>query len=734
MMISEDEFINIIEGLLKRNVKDNLNQKNSIMAPVDENQYLVAGPGSGKTTVLVLKILKYIFVDDINPETIIVTTFTKKAARELKDRTIRWANIIIKHLSLEENINLDSIIIGTLDSIAEEYLSDISPVEIIDDLASSAIMMQVLLNNQHDKDKRLRQFVKKMNNNQGGSSASDLNKFIHNFRERIFYDMVDYERLIANANREKIIYDIINEYDNQLKQRNIMDYVMLETKFHELLSKNQIHRLENIRILLIDEYQDTNYLQEQIYFNLAEYAIANGGNITVVGDDDQALYRFRGASIELFTNYITRIKSQLNITPKKIFLQKNYRSTSNIIDFTNDFIHIDPIYQKSRTSNKPLITPSGNTIKGCPIFGIFRNNLEELSTDLSEFIYQLKVKNGYKVTRGEIEYEISAGNNPSIVLLNNSPREITAYNKKRLPFFIRESLSYKDEEVTVFNPRGQNIETTELVSIICGLILIYVDSKGDYPEKLENIPPHTNKTLRLWRKNALEYISDNDFIINQEQTSINMMNLLNDISNQLEDKIKENSENMIYNEIIHDTIEQTSNAISEDGILTNNQILSHILIPIATGAVNIDDDMFDFDIYENVNVMSIHQSKGLEFDVVIVDVGSDIYNNQSTTAFKRFPKNGGSSYNIEKYLKVYSPLNNILGSISGVDEAFNDLIRRYFVAYSRSKTILVLTGLTSMKDGYKGDFQNNIFIQNIATGWSRDKVWHWMNLENIIHI
>ena len=144
--------------------------------------------------------------------------------------------------------------------------------------------------------------------------------------------------------------------------------------------------------------------------------------------------------------------------------------------------------------------------------------------------------------------------------------------------------------------------------------------------------------------------------------------------------------------------------------------------------------MFDFDIYENVNVMSIHQSKGLEFDVVIVDVGSDIYNNQSTTAFKRFPKNGGSSYNIEKYLKVYSPLNNILGSISGVDEAFNDLIRRYFVAYSRSKTILVLTGLTSMKDGYKGDFQNNIFIQNIATGWSRDKVWHWMNLENIIHI
>ena len=92
-------------------------------------------------------------------------------------------------------------------------------------------------------------------------------------------------------------------------------------------------------MVLIDEYQDTNYLQEQIYFKLAGYATHNGGNISVVGDDDQALYRFRGANIDLFTSYADRIEKSLSIVPKTIFLQKNYRSTSNIIDFVNELLN-----------------------------------------------------------------------------------------------------------------------------------------------------------------------------------------------------------------------------------------------------------------------------------------------------------------------------------------------------------------------------------------------------------
>jgi DNA helicase-2/ATP-dependent DNA helicase PcrA len=492
--------------------------------------------------------------------------------------------------------------------------------------------------------------------------------------------------------------------------------------------------LHGICVILIDEYQDTNYLQEQIYFKLATFAVRNQGNITVVGDDDQALYRFRGADIELFTSYLDRIKKSLNISPTTIFLQRNYRSTSNIVNFVNDFISLDDIYQKSRTTNKPPITCADNKKDSLPIFGMFRNNIEELSTDLSELIYKLKTGEKIELKRKGEEYVISLGENPSLALLTNSPKEISSYNKKRLPFFIRESIQYKDDDLIVFNPRGQNIESTEIVSILCGLILIHIDSKSKVQESIDNIPPRSKKTLRMWRKHAENYLSENELTITDiKEDKIDLISLLTTITDSISYLANESNENKIYHDIIKDTIIQTNNAINTDGYLTANQIFWHILVPIATGAIEIDDDLFDFSLEDNVNIMSIHQSKGLEFDIIIVDVGSDIYNNQVSSAFKRYPKDGGMSYNIEKYINTMVN-SGYVASSTGRDEAFNDLIRRYFVSYTRAKKLLILVGLSSMKDGYKGDFQSNIKIQNVATGWSRDGKWHWEGLENLIQL
>ena len=215
---------------------------------------------------------------------------------------------------------------------------------------------------------------------------------------------------------------------------------------------------------------------------------------------------------------------------------------------------------------------------------------------------------------------------------------------------------------------------------------------------------------------------------------VNMNELLEDIKEECELLSSDSSENMVYYDIILETIVQTDNAINDDGLLTVNQVFWHILVPIASGAIDIDDDMFDVDLEDNVNIMSIHQSKGLEFDVVVVDVGSDIFNNSSSTAFKRFPRNGGITHNLENYLKDYSTISYDYDKVSGLDKAFNDLIRRYFVAFTRAKSILILVGLNSMRYGYKGDFQDKIYIENVATGWSRDKKWHWDSLDNLLNI
>lgn len=734
-MISEEKYIELIENVLGITLEDNLDQKKSILSPVNENQYIVAGPGSGKTTVLVLKILKYIFVDNIKLENILVTTFTKKAARELKERISNWTLMLSEELGIGVDYDFDNLLIGTLDSIAEEIVSKHMDVEIIDNFTSSAIMMQNLLTDERNKDKRLKQFIKKIKNNQGGVSTSDINNQIQTIRERIYYDMINKEELKKDADRETIVFEIIDDYLDQLNSRNVMDYAMLEEKFYELLKNGLVDSFNDISVLLIDEYQDTNLLQEAIYFKIAEYVNKNNGNITVVGDDDQSLYRFRGATINLFTEYSERIKKELGVNPKTIFLHNNYRSTKAIIDFTNDYITLDEKFQESRTTDKPKIIPTKDTNEGLPVIGMFRNNLEELSTDLSELIYALKINKEYVVERHGKKYDISLKKtNPSIAVLNNSPKEINAFNKKRLPYYIRESLSYKDENITVFNPRGQSIETTEMVSLLCGLILQSIDPDAIIENNLDNIPPLTKKTLKSWRKYVREYMEESNKELLHFDEKVNMNELLEDIKEECELLSSDSSENMVYYDIILETIVQTDNAINDDGLLTVNQVFWHILVPIASGAIDIDDDMFDVDLEDNVNIMSIHQSKGLEFDVVVVDVGSDIFNNSSSTAFKRFPRNGGITHNLENYLKDYSTISYDYDKVSGLDKAFNDLIRRYFVAYTRAKSILILVGLNSMRYGYKGDFQDKIYIENVATGWSRDKKWHWDSLDNLLNI
>ena len=722
-MISQEKYIELVETILNRSMA-NSSQKEAIMAPVDESQYIVAGPGSGKTTVLVLKILIYYFVDDISFDDVIVTTFTKKAARELKNRTILWAKMISEALDYDLNYDFNRMVIGTLDSIAEDIVCDGESIEVIDNFTSSALMMQTLLLDNKNSNKKLKQFLKKLKNSVGGVNTTEMNNQIRSIRERIYYDIVDYDKLKENSNNEYILFDIIDAYNMTLKERGILDYPMLETRLYDMLCDCKVSRLNHFKVLLIDEYQDTNYLQEQIYFKMARYVLENNGNITVVGDDDQSLYRFRGATIDLFTEYLKRINDYMGITPKSIFLKKNYRSTVNIINFVNEFIHLDKKYESSRSINKPLIEPDSNSPNGLPVMGMFRNNIEELTTDLSNLIYDLKIGKDTSRRVGSKIYDLKQKDNPSIAILTNSPKEISAYNRHRLPFYVRESITGRSEDIAVFNPRGQNIEATDIVSI---------DSDATIENNLDNIPPHTKKILKDWRKKVENYLSCKEKEVPLYEDDIVLSDLLDDIEVECSDLIKESSENSIYHDIIMETINQTNNAISDEGRLSANQIFWHILVPIASGAVNVDDDMFDVSIDENINIMSIHQAKGLEFDIVIVDVGCDIYKNDASSAFKRFPRNGGKTHSIEKYLGDYSKL-SLSNENKGLDNAFNDLIRRYFVAYTRAKSLLILVGLNSMRYGYKGDFQDNIKIPNVATGWSRDKICHWVNLDNLIHI
>lgn len=133
-LILWETYQDIVTKHLNRRIsaEDNPNQNQAISAPPTRSQFLVAGPGSGKTTVMVLKILKFIYVDDVHPSSILATTFTRKAATELRSRILSWGDEI-RHVLLEDpeyedlytdlrGLDFNQIITGTLDSISEDVL------------------------------------------------------------------------------------------------------------------------------------------------------------------------------------------------------------------------------------------------------------------------------------------------------------------------------------------------------------------------------------------------------------------------------------------------------------------------------------------------------------------------------------------------------------------------------------------------------------------------------------
>ena len=448
-MIDYNEFEEIVVNVLERDISSNEDQKLAISSAQDQSLFIVAGPGSGKTTVMVLKILKFIFVDDVSPNEILATTFTKKAANELLSRILSWGDKIKKAIPLKvmdkilsgeitdnstynkvkddvRKIDFNQIKVGTIDSVADELLrihrdaGSSQPILIEDFVANSVMINECLLKEKRYKNEALQEYLAEIKGKESKTAQKPKVKNLTmmadtliKIKEHIYYNMIDINDILRDVSPSEIgkqmALKLILDYVERLKSQNIYDFAMLETEFLNRLNQDSLNSfLSEIKIILVDEYQDTNLLQESIYFKIAQSAKENGGNITVVGDDDQSLYRFRGASVDLFTNFSERIH-QIGIDAKEVNLKTNYRSSSNIIDLCNDFVELDDEYQSARVKEKPKIeypdfddnkegclesTPEDeyenpNSNNQIPILGMFRNNEEMLAKDLAKFIDEL---------------------------------------------------------------------------------------------------------------------------------------------------------------------------------------------------------------------------------------------------------------------------------------------------------------------------------------------------------
>ena len=813
-MISYEEFEKIIVNTLKRDISSNEDQKKAILSDSDKSLFIVAGPGSGKTTVMVLKILKYIFVDDIEPNEILATTFTRKAADELYSRILGWGDEIKNHLtsSLDESdfediekivkiekIDFNQINIGTTDSIAEELLREFKkpgenqPV-VIEDFVANSAMIKILLKEERYLNTNLVEYLKELSGRPKLEEPSKMSDLLIEIKNRIYYDQVDFDELYEKTPKEhglRVALDCIREYEKELNERHTIDFSMLESNFLEKLKNNDLEMfLDEIKIVLIDEYQDTNLIQEDIYFTIAKSALKNNGSITVVGDDDQSLYRFRGATVDLFTNYKKRVNEKLGIEVEEINLKTNYRSTENIIDHCNQFAELDSDYQKARVENKPKIIAPDFEKDKMPILGMFRNNPEMLASDLSKLInklinkgeaeikvlqvlneeyyrkmngaidiaklQELKRKNiqeGKKIEKIKLKMDMEYGSASDIAILSFSPKE-TQFGNRTFLFNLRKQLKHLRKPIEMFNPRGIDLKDIDIVAIFCGLILECIDPEGSIQKSDKTIPNLARHNMNRWRVKAKEYIkldpepkqpiSLNSFVTRWQlrrpypevddngnerkwPKTASLMELAYKLTTWIED-LQDDVEGIVYLEAITKSITQTgffneyhSDISFKNPIDERESVLEaiwNIFLPLSTGGVKIDESLLETLPNDRINVLSIHQSKGLEFPLVIVDVGSKFKTNDIKTQKLRFPKSLEDKITIEDSIRKYSELGE--SERSEKDRSFDDLIRLYFVAFSRAESVLLLVGLNQAIEGYNKKNQH-FNIPNIALGWSRDE-------------
>ena len=295
------------------NMLDKLNERQKEAVLATEGPVLVlAGAGSGKTTVLVNRIAYMISEKHIRPWNILAITFTNKAAREMKDRIERLLGDTAKDMW-----------IGTFHSVCVRILRSC-----IDLLGYSR---DFVIYDTADTKTVMKECLRELDIDEKSFHVRNVLSIISNAKNDLM-DAATFENVYKSDYRMSIIAKIYYRYQTKLRKNNAVDFddiilntVKILSENPDVLSKYQ----DKFQYILVDEYQDTNNSQYLLINLLAQ---ANR-NLCVVGDDDQSIYKFRGANIGNILNFEDDYSDV-----QKITLDQNYRSTQNILDAANSVI------------------------------------------------------------------------------------------------------------------------------------------------------------------------------------------------------------------------------------------------------------------------------------------------------------------------------------------------------------------------------------------------------------
>ena len=292
---------------------------------------LIAGPGTGKTFTIVKRIAHLVADMGVKLSEIMVVTFTEKAARELLTR------ISDEFAALGLDVNLNEMYIGTFHAVCLRLLKENTELcpdgipGIVDAFESTYMVCRNI-----DLFRNFSGFARDFPASMGvWKQSEEICRYVSRLRE----ELADIHAMENSPDDDiRLLAKLMKRYDELFKKRSVMDFSMIQTLTYNALKADSavLERIQNrLRYIMVDEYQDTNCIQEKLMFLLA----AKHGNICVVGDDDQGMYRFRGATIRNILEFPNRFPEG---KCEKIYLDTNFRSQTDIIRFYGDFMENAP--------------------------------------------------------------------------------------------------------------------------------------------------------------------------------------------------------------------------------------------------------------------------------------------------------------------------------------------------------------------------------------------------------
>lgn len=566
---------NVLEGLNDKQYEAVINTEGPCL--------VIAGAGSGKTKVLTHKIAYLIGEKGVLPWNILAITFTNKAANEMKERIANLVGDVAKDIWM-----------GTFHSICVRILR-----RFIDRIGFDSSFIIFDTSDQ-------RTLVKACIKNIGLDDKMFTDRSVLSEISNAKNEMLEPEQYAVKANgdfrKEKIalVYEL---YQKRLKENNAIDFDDIINYTIKILMDNADileYYSDKFKYVLVDEYQDTNKAQ----FTLVTLLASKNGNITVVGDNDQGIYSFRGADISNILNFERDFPGT-----KIIKLEQNYRCTGNILKAANSVIKNNEV-----TYKKELWTE--NDIGNLPRVYSASNEYDE-GTYIAEQIEHLKREEYYKYSDFAVLYR-----------MNTQSRAIE-------DIFRRENIPYKIVGGLKF------YERKEIKDIISYLRLIQNPSDNLSLKRIINEPKRGIGKTSL---DKVEEISNNtgvsmyEIIENSDQYGLNRVFLNSREFINCIEELRTKKDEMQISELIKETLKKsgyTKALENENTVEAENRIenLNEFLtVAIEFEEESVDNKLSDFlegitlssdidnmeETEDTVTLMTLHSAKGLEFPVVFL--------------------------------------------------------------------------------------------------------------------